>query len=57
MTDNPLATLYQSLDLHRPASLEALLASVSLLLPILDATLCFAAPPWPADMRVLELAV
>ncbi len=23
----------------------------------LDATLCFAAPPWPADMRVLELAV
>lgn len=24
--------------------------------PGLDATLCFAAPPWPADMRVFELA-
>ncbi|MBD9514921.1 MULTISPECIES: LysR family transcriptional regulator [unclassified Pseudomonas] len=23
----------------------------------LDATLCFATPPWPTDMRVLELAV
>ena len=37
MTDTPLATLYQSLDQHRPATLEALLAGVSLLLPILDA--------------------
>ncbi|MEO4047962.1 LysR family transcriptional regulator [Pseudomonas sp. CAU 1711] len=25
--------------------------------PGVDATLCFAAPPWPADMRVLELEV
>ncbi|BAN45766.1 LysR family transcriptional regulator [Metapseudomonas resinovorans] len=24
--------------------------------PGVDATLCFAAPPWPADMRVFELA-
>lgn len=37
MTNTPLATLYQSLDQHRPATLEALLAGVSLLLPILDA--------------------
>ena len=37
MTAPPLATLYQSLDQHRPATLEALLAGVSLLLPILDA--------------------
>ncbi len=36
MTNTPLATLYQSLDHLRPATLEALLASVSLLLPILD---------------------
>ena len=29
MTDTPLATLYQSLDQHRPATLEALLAGVA----------------------------
>ena len=37
MSAPSLATLYQSLDQHRPATLEALLAGVSLLLPILDA--------------------
>ena len=37
MTPDPLATLYQSLDQQRPATLEALLAGVALLLPILDA--------------------
>lgn len=37
MTTEPLATLYHNLAEHRPATLEALLASVSLLLPILDA--------------------
>ena len=37
MTHDPLATLFQSLDQHRPVTLEALLAGVSLLLPILDA--------------------
>lgn len=37
MNDLPLATLYQSLEQSRPATLEALLAGVSLLLPILDA--------------------
>ncbi|WP_060510268.1 AraC family transcriptional regulator [Pseudomonas sp. NBRC 111124] len=37
MTHSHLATLYQSLDQHRPTTLDALLAGVSLLLPILDA--------------------
>ncbi|CAM3781255.1 HTH-type transcriptional regulator ArgR [Pseudomonas reidholzensis] len=37
MTRNSLAALYANLDQHRPATIEALLASVALLLPILDA--------------------
>ncbi|WP_459205291.1 helix-turn-helix domain-containing protein [Pseudomonas sp. MLB6B] len=37
MTDTPLGSLFPYLEHCRPASLEALLAGVSLLLPILDA--------------------
>ncbi|MBJ9978232.1 AraC family transcriptional regulator [Pseudomonas sp. S75] len=37
MAERPLVKLYRSLEQSRPASLDALLAGVSLLLPILDA--------------------
>ena len=36
MAQHAFAALYQNLELHRPQSLDALLASVSLLLPMLD---------------------